>query len=92
MKTTKLTINATPTNSDSTIKYYVGTTSFDSNIVDIPTLLGENIITVEVTAADGISKKLYTITYNRVKSDNAYLSKVTPSLGKIDFNKTFDTI
>ena len=86
--TTKLKINATPTNSDSTIKYYVGTTSFDSNIVDIPTLLGENIITVEVTAADGISKKLYTITYNIVKSDNAYLSKLTPSLGKIDFNKT----
>ena len=85
---TKLKINATPTNSDSTIKYYVGTTSFDSNIVDIPTLLGENIITVEVTAADGISKKLYTITYNIVKSDNAYLSKLTPSLGKIDFNKT----
>ena len=86
--TTKLKINATPTNSDSTIKYYVGTTSFDSNIVNIPTLLGENIITVEVTAADGISKKLYTITYNIVKSDNAYLSKLTPSLGKIDFNKT----
>ena len=86
--TTKLKINATPTNSDSTIKYYVGTASFDSNIVDIPTLLGENIITVEVTAADGISKKLYTITYNIVKSDNAYLSKLTPSLGKIDFNKT----
>ena len=86
--TTKLKINATPTNSDSTIKYYVGTTSFDSNIVDIPTLLGENIITVEVTAADGISKKLYTITYNIVKSDNAYLSKLTSSLGKIDFNKT----
>ena len=86
--TTKLKINATPTNSDSTIKYYVGTTSFDSNIVDIPTLLGENVITVEVTAADGISKKLYTITYNIVKSDNAYLSKLTPSLGKIDFNKT----
>ena len=86
--TTKLKINATPTNSDSTIKYYVGTTSFDSNIVDIPTLLGENIITVEVTAADGISKKLYTITYNIVKSDNAYLSKLKPSLGKIDFNKT----
>ena len=86
--TTKLKINATPTNSDSTIKYYVGTTSFDSNIVDIPTILGENVITVEVTAADGISKKLYTITYNIVKSDNAYLSKLTPSLGKIDFNKT----
>ena len=86
--TTKLKINATPTNSDSTIKYYVGTTSFDSNIVDIPTLLGENVITVEVTAADGISKKLYTITYNIVKSDNAYLSKLKPSLGKIDFNKT----
>ena len=86
--TTKLKINATPTNSDSTIKYYVGTASFDSNIVDIPTLLGENIITVEVTAADGISKKLYTITYNIVKSDNAYLSKLTSSLGKIDFNKT----
>ena len=86
--TTKLKINATPTNSDSTIKYYVGTTSFDSNIVDIPILLGENIITVEVTAADGISKKLYTITYNIVKSDNAYLSKLTSSLGKIDFNKT----
>ena len=85
---TKLKINATPTNSDSTIKYYVGTTSFDSNIVDIPTILGENVITVEVTAADGISKKLYTITYNIVKSDNAYLSKLTPSLGKIDFNKT----
>ena len=86
--TTKLKINATPTNSDSTIKYYVGTTSFDSNIVDIPTILGENVITVEITAADGISKKLYTITYNIVKSDNAYLSKLTPSLGKIDFNKT----
>ena len=86
--TTKLKINATPTNSDSTIKYYVGTTSFDSNIVNIPTILGENVITVEVTAADGIGKKLYTITYNIVKSDNAYLSKLTPSLGKIDFNKT----
>ena len=57
-------------------------------VPDTDSLEGKNIITVEVTAADGISKKLYTITYNIVKSDNAYLSKLTPSLGKIDFNKT----
>lgn len=86
--TNKLIVNATPNNANSTIEYYVDGVKQDSNTVNIPDSLGTKTITVKVTAPDGVTPKSYNISYTIVESDNAYLSKLTPSVGSIDFIKT----
>lgn len=86
--TTQLMIETTSTNSDSEIEYYVDGSKQSSNIVTIPQTLGEKTIAVKVIAADGVTTKTYNITYNVVNSSNAYLSKLSPSIGEIEFNKT----
>lgn len=86
--TTQLMIEATSTNADATIEYYVDGSKQSSNVVTIPQALGEKTIAVKVIAPDGLTEKTYNITYNVVNSSNAYLSKLTPSVGEIDFNKT----
>ena len=86
--TTKLKINATPNNNLSTIEYYVDGIKQDSNIVSIPNVMGNKVITVVVTAADGITNKTYNISYNIIPSSNNYLISLTPSIGSIDFIKT----
>lgn len=86
--TTQLMIDATSTNADSEIEYYVDGSKQSSNVVTIPQTLGEKTISVKVIAADGITQRTYNITYNVVNSSNAYLIKLSPSIGEIEFNKT----
>ena len=86
--TTQLKINATPNNNLSTIEYYVDGIKQDSNIVNIPNVMGNKVITVVVTAADGIANKTYNISYNIIPSSNNYLISLAPSIGSIDFIKT----
>lgn len=86
--TTQLKINATPNNNLSTIEYYVDDIKQDSNIVSIPNVMGNKVITVVVTAADGITNKTYNISYNIIPSSNNYLISLAPSIGSIDFIKT----
>lgn len=45
--------------------------------------VGSNVISVEVTAQDGKTTKLYTITINRAKSSNANLSDIELSIGTL---------
>lgn len=86
--TSKLIVNATPNNANSTIEYYVDSVLQDSNTVNIPNALGSKTITVKVTAPDGVTSKSYNISYAVVESNNVYLSKLVPSVGSIDFIKT----
>lgn len=85
--TLKLKINATLTDKNASIKYYVGDNLSESNIVNISNILGQNIIKVEVTAADKTTKNTYNIYYNIVKSDNAYLKTLESSKGILNFDK-----
>lgn len=86
--TTQLKINATPNNALSTIEYYVDGVKQASDVVTIPSVVGNKVITVEVTAADGLTKKTYNISYNIIPSSNNYLISLVPSIGSIDFIKT----
>lgn len=86
--TTQLKINATPNNALSTIEYYVDGVKQESDVVTIPSVIGNKVITVVVTAADGIAKKTYNISYNIIPSSNNYLISLVPSIGSIDFIKT----
>lgn len=91
----KIVVNATPANADSTVKYYNDgdlvseCTNNESCEITLKTTLGEKTITVEVTAPDTVTKKQYFITYNKVKSNDAYLSSITATAGTFDkvFNK-----
>lgn len=85
--TTSLKINATSNNPDATINYYVDSVKQTSNLITIPNTLGNKTITIEVIAPDTIAKRTYTINYKIVKSSNAYLSNIIPSVGTINFNK-----
>lgn len=90
----KIMVNATPSNADSTIKYYndgelIEECNNQHNCeLNLKASLGEKTITVEITAPDAITKKQYYITYNKVKSDVAYLSSITSNKGT--FDKTFN--
>ena len=86
--TTQLRINATPNNALSTIEYYVDGVKQESNIVNIPEILGPKTISVKVLANDKVTIQTYNISYNIVASDNSYLSKLVSSVGTIDFIKT----
>lgn len=85
--TTSLKLNAISNNADAKINYYVEGVKQTSNLVTIPNTLGDKAITVEVIAPDTVTKKIYTINYKMVKSSNAYLSNIIPSVGTINFNK-----
>ena len=52
-------------------------------------VVGNNLIEIEVTASDGITKETYTLQVNRQVSSNNYLSYILPSTGAISpsFNK-----
>lgn len=86
--TTNLKINATPNNALSTIEYYVDGVKQESDVITIPSVIGNKVITVVVTAADGITKKTYSISYNIIPSSNNYLISLVPSIGSIEFIKT----
>ena len=85
-----LTIQATATNTTSSIKYYVNGVLQTSNVVEIPPGVGSGSITVHSVAADGITYKDYTISYNKTYSTNAYLAHMSSNVGTFttDFIKT----
>lgn len=74
-------VTATPKDSDATV---TGTGTINLNT-------GTNTIKVVVTAQNTTTKTEYTITVNREKSDNAYLSGLTLQEKAFTFNKTQNT-
>ena len=86
--TNQLEIIATPTNTHANVTYYVNGELQANNIISIPEVVGQKTITVKVVAADGITTKNYNISYNLIYSNNAFLSKLEPTVGKLEFSKT----
>ncbi|MFR5746648.1 MAG: cadherin-like beta sandwich domain-containing protein [Romboutsia timonensis] len=79
-------MNATP--NIITIEYYVDGVKQASDASNYSSVVGNKVITVVVTAADGLTKKTYNISYNIIPSSNNYLISLVPSIGSIDFIKT----
>ena len=86
-----INIDATTTNPNATMKYYVNDVLQDTNIVTIPQEFGQKNIKVVVTPANRIESdsKTYIISYNMQSSKNNYLSKLEVSSGTLTptFNK-----
>ncbi len=80
-----LNVQATPSNANASIKYKLGNVEQANNIVNLADsqVLGKYTITVEVTAADGVAKKPYSIEFNMVAANNNYLAKIIPSTGTL---------
>ena len=80
-----LNVQATPSNANARIKYKLGNVEQASNIVNLADTqtLGTYTITVEVTAADGVAKKSYSIEFNMVAAANNYLAKIVPSTSSL---------
>ncbi|MBV8388274.1 MAG: cadherin-like beta sandwich domain-containing protein [Mucilaginibacter sp.] len=76
-------ITITPTVSDATATVTVNGTAVTSGIASgpIPLIVGPNLITVVVTAQDGITKNTYLVTVTRAQSSIATLSNLTISSG-----------
>ena len=76
-------ITITPTTSDHSATVKVNGTLVTSGTASaaIPLNVGSNTITTIVTAADGVTKKTYTVTVTRPPSTNANLSKLGASIG-----------
>ena len=74
------TTTVTPTPNDGA-RYVIklGGTEDADGIIDgiIELAVGENVITVEVTAEDGVVTRTYTVTVTRAGSSNAYLRALT---------------
>lgn len=88
--TDKLTINATTTYPNDNIKYFVNGVEQINNVVNLPNTLGNGNIKVKVTSADLSSSKEYTITYNKIASNNAYLNSLKSSVGSLSPTFTKD--
>lgn len=80
-ETTSIQVSATPKDSDATVS---GTGTINLNT-------GTNTIKVIVTAQNNINKTEYTITVNREKSSNAYLSSLVLQEKAFTFNKNQNT-
>ncbi|MBL0386542.1 cadherin-like beta sandwich domain-containing protein [Tumebacillus sp. ITR2] len=77
-------VDVTPTVADGTATLKVnGSAVASGNAVTLPLLVGDNTITVQVTAQDGTTKKTYTVTVTRAPSSNADLSNLTLSQGTL---------
>ncbi len=78
-------ITITPTAADATSTITVNGTlvSSGSASASLPLLIGSNIITIIVTAQDGITKQTYTITVTRPNSNVATLSALSISNGTL---------
>jgi gliding motility-associated-like protein len=76
-----------PTTADPTATVIVNGTAVASgtNSAAIPLNVGNNVISIVVTAQDGLTKITYTVTVNRAAppSSNANLASITPSLGAL---------
>lgn len=94
----KVIVNATLTNANGTLKYYYKSQeitecrNMNSCEVTLDTINGTGKIEVNVTAADGINSKTYTIYYNKVSSTNNFLMSMNVSSNGIplELNKAFN--
>jgi len=77
-------VAVTPTVADTTATVKINNETVASGSTrDIPLTVGNNTITLEVTAQNGTSKKTYTVTINRAASSNANLSGLTLDNGTL---------
>jgi len=83
------TISITPTTSDQNAVVKINGNSVNSGAASgaIPLNIGINTITTVVTAQDGVTINMYTITVTRAASNDATLSSLAPGVGS--FNQTF---
>lgn len=79
-------VTVTPTASYASATIAVDSTPVSSGSVSSPISLdvGDNPITVVVTAEDGTTKRTYTVTVTRAASSNAALAGLVPSSGTLD--------
>jgi len=80
--TTSITVTPIIANAGATIKVNGTTVNSGATSGTIALNTGNNTISTVVTAADGITKKTYTVIVNRI-SNNAYLSSLTLSSGTL---------
>ncbi|MBB3058876.1 cadherin-like beta sandwich domain-containing protein, partial [Mucilaginibacter gotjawali] len=78
-------ITVTPKASDALATIKVNGTAVSTNTASgaIPLNAGNNLITIIVTAENGIATKTYTVTVTRAPSTNAYLSNLSLSSGNL---------
>jgi gliding motility-associated-like protein len=78
-------ITLTPTTSVNTAIVKVNGTTVTSGTAsaNIPLLVGPNVITTVVTAQDGVTTKIYTVTVTRIASANANLANLNISAGSL---------
>ncbi len=78
-------ITVTPTLTDNTATVTVNGTIVNSGTAStpLPLVVGNNIITILVTAVDGITQNAYTVTVNRAQSTTATLSGLGVSSGTL---------
>lgn len=81
--TTTTTVTAVLSDGSASVKVNGVTVTSGSPSGAIALNVGSNVITVVVTAQDGITTKTYTITVSRAGSSNADLSSLIPSVGAL---------
>ena len=81
--TSSLTLTPTTTDSTATVKVNGTTVSSGSASNDLPLNVGENTLTVLVTAQDGTTTSTYTLTVTRAPSSVSTLSGLTLSSGTL---------
>ncbi len=78
----KVTIKAIPESKKAKVTYtFNGKTVKDLKNLELK--LGDNIVTITVTAENG-SKRVYKVIINKTKSNDVYLKSLTPSEGKLE--------
>ena len=88
---TQTTVTATPNDTAATYVVKLGGAADDDGAVDLSP--GRNVITVHVTAEDGVTTRIYTVVFTRAKTADALSSDASLrslSLSGIDFG-TFDS-
>lgn len=82
----KVTLKAEPESSKAKVTYTFNGQTVD-DLKDLELKLGDNVVTITVTAEDG-SVRVYRVVINKVKNDNNYLKSLTTSEGTL--NPKFD--
>ncbi|TSD67873.1 T9SS type B sorting domain-containing protein [Inquilinus sp. KBS0705] len=72
------------TDPNATVKINGSAAPSDGSAVAVPLIIGDNTITISVTAQDGTTINDYTITVTRAQSSDATLSSLTFSSGDLD--------
>jgi len=80
--TTSITVRPTVTDQAATVKVNGATVTSGTNSAAIPLVVGNNTITVLVTAQDGITTSTYTLTVTRLSTVST-LSSLVPSSGTL---------